>query len=672
MNKKLPTILRFSAAFALTLGFYSLGTVLKLRLSENALNIISVVFFVCFALFLILLAVNFLGSRQYSKRKNGASVQEMQQYFMARRSEAVTELHKALGRVHRLRILFSLYSVLIFMIAAVICIGFAISGRSGAAIFPLYIFYGLCCRIHPLEKYDFSNYTNPSDYPRLHALAHKAAAELGIRGDIRIFLTGQCNAGIGKIQKTYTLELGAILLDSLSEEEMYQVLLHEFAHMASDSCSTEAEARLFRFISDDTDESPFSMYVNLLFLLPENIFGFEYYTYLAAASIAFEEIADKSVIDHGDTKLMANALAKLYYYDLFDADNLISEHYYAPEEMRRDVISFLCRTFRQAVPEHEMQWRNIIENEIEPRNASHPILRNRLASIGESNFVVMFPDSTGEYRAECARALDEVNALIYENSKDDYTRLREENYLRPLKIVEDWKAQGEPLKDEENRTVLDALSSLCRFEELEALCDRIISDSENMNATALARFYKARLLMDRYDRDGINLMYEAIEINTNFIEPGLDIIGAFCCRIGLSEELEDYRRKAVELVQLQRDKYSQGDSLEPSDRLAEETLPAELKSEIIDFILSIGEDKICRIYTLRKLVDESLYYCPFVIEFDSEVGDEPKGRIMQKIFNYLDTRPEKFRYSLFFYAGGPAAAVDKVKNSCIYNKYAKK
>lgn len=670
MKNKLPTILRFSAAFALTIAFYCLGTVLKLKLPESGLDIISAVFFVCFALFFVLLAVNYFGSRQYNKRKNGAGVQEIQQYFMDRRSEAVTELHKALGRVHRLRILFSCYSVLIFVIAAVICIGFSISDLSGAAIFPLYIFYGLCCRIHPLEKPDFSNCADPSDYPRLHALAHKAADELGIRGDIRIFLTGRCNAGIGKIRKTYTLEIGVILLDILSEDELYQVLLHEFAHMASDSCSTEAEERLFRFISDDTDESSLSMYVNLLFLLPEAVFGFEYYTYLAAASIAFEEIADKSVIDHGNTKLMANALAKLYYYDLFDADNLISEHYYAPEEMRRDVVSFLCRAFRQAVPAHEAQWHRMMENEIEPRNASHPILRNRLASIGESDFTVIFPDSTGEYRAECARALDEVNTLIYENSKDDYARLREENYLRPLRIVEDWKARGEPLKDEENRTVLDALSSLCRFEELEALCDRIISGSANMNATALARFYKARLLMERYDRGGISLMYEAMEINTDFIEPGLDIIGTFCCRMGLSEELEDYRRKAVELVQLQRDKYSQGDSLEPSDRLAEEMLPAEIKSEIINFILNVGEDKICRIYTLRKLVDDELFYCPFVIEFDPDADGETIGRIMQRIFDYLDTRPEEAHYTLFVYAGGPAAAADKVKNSCIYNKYA--
>ena len=136
MKNKLPIILRFSAAFALTIAFYCLGTVLKLKLPERGLDIISAVFFVCFALFFVLLAVNYFGSRQYSKRKNGAGVQEIQQYFMDRRSEAVTELHKALGRVHRLHILFSLYSVLIFVIAAVICIGFSISDLSGAAIFP--------------------------------------------------------------------------------------------------------------------------------------------------------------------------------------------------------------------------------------------------------------------------------------------------------------------------------------------------------------------------------------------------------------------------------------------------------------------------------------------------------------------------------------------------------
>lgn len=672
MKKKLPTILRFLAAFALTLAFYALGIELRLKPTGSAPDIIVAAFFVCFALFLILLAVNIFGAKRYDKRQSNADIQEMQQYFTARRTEAVTELHKALGRIHRLRIAFTLYSVLVFVIAAVICIGFGIYDDVNInAIFPLYIFYGLCSRIHPFEKYDFSGYVDPSDYPKLYALARKAASELGLRGDIRISFNAQCNASIGKIRKTYVLELGVILLDILSEDELYQVLLHEFAHQATDSCTTEAEARLFRFISDDSDDSTLAAFTTLLFALPERIFGFEYYTYLAAASIAFEEIADKAVIEHGDTKLMANALAKLGFYDLFNAANLFPEPYFAPEEMRRDVISVLCRTFRQVLPEHEAQWRSILENEIEPRSASHPILRNRLASIGESDFTVAFPENDGEYRAECTKALEEVNSLIYEGSKDDYAREREENYLTPLKTVEDWKAQGEPIKPEENRRILEALGNLRRFDELEALCDRIISESgDNLNATAFARFYKADLLMQRYDRDGIKLMYEAIEINSNFIESGLDMIGSFCCRMGLSDELEEYRSKVVELIQYQRDKYSQGDSLCSSDSLAEEILPAELKSEIIDYILSVGEGQICRIYTLRKLVDDSLYFCPFIIEFEPDTDDEQSSRIMHNIFNYLDTRPEEFYYSLFVYDGPPAAAAEKVKNSCIYNKYA--
>ena len=100
MKKKLPTILRFLAAFALTLAFYSLGVELKLKLADSVLDIISAVFFICFALFLVLLAINIFGTKRYDKRQSETGVQEIQQYFMERRTEAVTELHKALGRIH--------------------------------------------------------------------------------------------------------------------------------------------------------------------------------------------------------------------------------------------------------------------------------------------------------------------------------------------------------------------------------------------------------------------------------------------------------------------------------------------------------------------------------------------------------------------------------------------
>jgi hypothetical protein len=62
-------------------------------------------------------------------------------------------------------------------------------------------------------------------------------------------------------------------------------------------------------------------------------------------------------------------------------------------------------------------------------------------------------------------------------------------------------------------------------------------------------------------------MYKAMDINSNYIDWGLDEIGAFCCRMGLEKELLEYREKAVEYAQSQMDKYDETGTLTARDNI---------------------------------------------------------------------------------------------------------
>ena len=80
-----------------------------------------------------------------------------------------------------------------------------------------------------------------------------------------------------------------------------------------------------------------------------------------------------------------------------------------------------------------------------------------------------------------------------------------------------------------------------------------------------------------------------------------------------------------------------------------------------NFCVAIG----CKIHLVRKQVSKDYISFVFVIELTAATPNEEFDDIMNRIFRYLDSRPEQ--YSLF---AGPAYAkvAGRVENSCVYQK----
>ena len=62
-------------------------------------------------------------------------------------------------------------------------------------------------------------------------MAERARDALHCSGDIVITVTGECNIGIKKVAGYYNIELGVMLAGIESEDELFAMFLHEFAHM---------------------------------------------------------------------------------------------------------------------------------------------------------------------------------------------------------------------------------------------------------------------------------------------------------------------------------------------------------------------------------------------------------------------------------------------------------
>jgi hypothetical protein len=236
-------------------------------------------------------------------------------------------------------------------------------------------------------------------------------------------------------------------------------------------------------------------------------------------------------------------------------------------------------------------------------------------------------------------------------------------------MVEEWRKSGKNPPAEEVRPLIDALASLCLYDEMEALCDVLIAETENKFALPYAYMSKGQLLLMRYDKSGIDYMYKALEDNHNYIEWALDEIGEFCCRMGLAEELEEYRRKAVEYAQVKEDKYDGAGELSAGDNVVQSDMPAELLDEIVSFIQGADEkEQVRAVYLVKKIITDDFSSDIFLLVFRNDYDGEACSALYRKVFDFLDTHPSDKQFSLFVYDKSYNAVLKKVKDYIVFER----
>ena len=236
-------------------------------------------------------------------------------------------------------------------------------------------------------------------------------------------------------------------------------------------------------------------------------------------------------------------------------------------------------------------------------------------------------------------------------------------------MVEEWRKSGKNPPAEEARPLIEALNMLCMYDELEALCDALIAETENKFALPYAYMSKGKLLLMRYDKSGIDYMYKAMDDNHNYIEWGLDEIGEFCCMMGLADELEEYRRKAVEYAQAKEDKYDGAGELSASDNVVQSDMPAELLEEIISFIRDADEkEQVRAVYLVKKIITEDFSSDVFMLVFRVDYDGEACTKLYREVFDFLDTHPSDKQFSLFVYDSSYNAVLKKAKDYIVFER----
>ncbi|MBR2381407.1 MAG: hypothetical protein IKA84_02795 [Clostridia bacterium] len=655
---------------ALTIAIsFVLGSVIK---NETNAELFDILANICTALTFVILAINIIYRIVWTKKMQKMKVAEVNEMMLRRKENIKENFELATARLRKTSTFCKLYVVFITIFMHITA--FLLGASLLSTRYLLYLIFmtgGVYIRligvITDKEKFKPEEFLSRKDYAELYSIAEEAMAKAGVDGRIYIASDNSFNAGIAKEGDTYMLLLGAIMVNSLSREELFNVLLHEFAHHSKEYTPKSTYGFFNRFIEHETDGSTIT---DIIISLPMMKYGEEFLYYTLLASEYIEGMADSVTIKNGNPKAFISALAKCNFYDSYDKVlfKYQSKPMFESDTVTQNVATLNFEAFVNSVKDNGEKWLSSYEKEIQPRNATHPIYRLRRDAIGvKADEVAWTLNVNGDgLDKERAAILQYVDADIVKHLSANYEELRKENYLKPLSIINGWENNKDNYSSAELIPVIDALAGLLRFDEAEALCDKIIAEEENKYATAYPKHFKGSMLLLRDDPAGIDLLYEAIELNSNLLEISINQIGEFACRNGMQDELDKYREKAVSMTQKMIDEDEKANVLTQSDKVVEDDMREDVLKAHIDFISSVS-GSIKSIYLLKKVINESFSSHVFLIEFEKDTTPDTINESMNKIFRYLDTLDDE-QYSLFLYNKLYKNIVKKVKNAQKYSK----
>lgn len=637
-----------------------------------------------FVILLIGIAIgNHLWSKSYIKKIKETPVKDQMDAILTRHQNAQSSLEEAIIRLKRIQTNILLYFLLLALLAC--ALAFFSGPMEDSYIFPIisfYILYGVFFCLSPIpEEYDDTLYVSEEEYPYLYKIAYKAMHDLNMTGTVKIMILPDWNAGIAKMKKFFSLQLGAEMLYMLTEEELYHVLLHEFGHLA-DPYSREylTPSYMTRFCCGELSSSTAAL-THFLITGPLSYYNYESEIFDLTTSKHMEQRADMKACTIGTAPVYAAALTKMALHEYFDFEsgNYLTEPYYAPTQPRDNVTTMTTQAFSKALEERMDSWLAMLARQLPPLMDSHPSYIERYASIGKPEYTLVFPNAhknladvtaasqDNPYIADCKKAIKRSNKMIYDQLCENYEEERQEHYLKPLKVIETWQEEGRSIHTPNIADVIKAMDALNQYEEAEALCDRIISESENVYMTAFPLLYKGSRMLHRYDKEGIERIYTSIDLNPNMISTGLDLIGSFCQHMGLKEELEEYRKRVPAYAQTETDFNDGSGDIKKTDHLIPEHFPDNRLEEILNHMTAAGKRSIDKIYLVRKVVNADRFYSIFIIKWKPDTAPEFLSEGMDNIFNYLDTYPDGWPYSLFLWDKNLGKIVEKVDNTLVYD-----
>ena len=411
----------------------------------------------------VLTALSIFSEKRYIKKVNNTKVADMQSYIVGHRNDAKRTSAALLKKLKKIRYVTYAFSFLLWLDGACISLlmGYIYTRTSFALAGVFYsvliftVVYSRVKKTEPIVLNEDAPVLKEKEFPKLYGIAKKAAAASGCVGEITIILSLDCNASILRNKKRFFLQIGIVLLNILSEDELFAICLHEFSHYTKENEEMEFEISYGNWLGSERNVHPIVAYASRIYSALDVRYFFNHMTYCYATSVFKETNADSEMAKHVSAEIAASALAKLNYDDKYNLECSIEDTVpdYAAESPDPNYLRNSIQKFKDAIKERHEFWDELLMKEILSNNATHPTLKMRLEVLGMTEVKIVEGNSEKEYLDEVDAALDFADKILY-RSQDQYDAERKEIYLDPLERVMKWEERGMPVIAEEYADVI--------------------------------------------------------------------------------------------------------------------------------------------------------------------------------------------------------------------------
>ena len=646
-------------------------------------------FWILLAAFAAACAVNRISAHFFARKHFGMPHEEMNAY-MARHDKACREDPEAVMKQYSDMatvpvFLLGVYVLLTLsmIVTGAMCLRMEAGGLGHFIAYILGVPGGFLLLLMPIYrivvtiplglKRDFL--TPRENLPLLYAMAKRAADTAGVKGDIQFEITTAHECDVNRFGRTYVVFLGTRLMAVLTPEEMEQALVMAFSSFSRRRINRQVVFRYCLGLLGSSNVRPATFAFDLFFSYADASLEWTYALYSHAVKRVLTNEGYERVRSHGDVTAAMGVLMKeaFWSYYTFEFPHFMPQSFYETPLPSPHYEQDVCRNFRLACRRRSNAWLSMLGAEMEdvlfPTDLPFRYERRVLAPQGIICPPLLLPDEESPYGAEVTRLIAAIDqrSMGFTNL-GEYEKQRKQQYLEPMQIVEEYEQNPTGYSTPELSPVINGYRDIGKFDRAEAVCDEILEREHNPFAMAHALYFKGMCMIHRYETEGIDHIYRAIDLNKNYMKDGFEMVGEYCVLRGLSDEYAAFRRRAE--IQVSAHAYNQEGacSLTVMDRLEPEEGLGDMLPDILGYMERVADGSIREIYLVRKIISEDFFTSAFVINFDYGVSDEQMRRVYSAIFNYLDAYPVDWQFSLFLYNRETERAVMRVNGSRVWSK----
>lgn len=683
VKKILSQILSCLFSMAICLGGWGLG----LYLTKKQLLIITkpqsiALLVVTGVLIIAIIAINLTILERFSKKILNSKVKARHDLGLKLKEEIEKDYQKAEKQVAKSIHLFTLYKIIILLLTFTLCFATGLifnneenmGGAIAINIIMLCSIWGVVNSFFPNswkdEKLPKEAILTKEEFPNLYKIIADACKKCNYAGKVTAVYSDN-GISIGKHKNGLLLAINAEEFAFLTENELYAVLLHEFAHHVNQD--THRRNKFYSFIekSENLPDNPILYFGNLMFLhgIAQRI-SFNAISFETIASRKKEIKADDFVKTQDVAQEYINATAKASLYSIYSEYPWaeITFETYKNEEPVSDYAQRNHSCFLQKVALYGDKWHFTLKNELPARIDSHPTFAMRMKNFGVEEYQANFNIDNDSLAAEREKLFNKVSAVMADRfkqlGKEYFKNMHKGAYLDRVEAMnryDKFDSEWSALSDSD---LIECAQAFMFIDDQKAI--KILNEVINRTNSSFACYILGSIYSREYNDECIELFKKAA-VDPSATNEAFDEIGKYALKTGNQKLIEEYRATVVD-----KSEYAEEENL--ATLFAEQglTAPTENHAETVEEIKQNlrkhwGEYLNGLYVAVRETnAQTQVYY--IALDVDKKLKGEKLQIAYEESCYFINRMSIVGKKFYIFFTGKEFNVIKKLNGACIYIK----